>query len=204
MARKPMYDGGTKNKMIEVASKLFFENCFDGTSVRSIMRGVGGEIGLFYYYYKSKDDLFTDVMEHFFEPYKKDFERLVEESRQKPYQGLLRFFMYVKDEVRTFRQKYEGNMHRTVRWAIREQTQTVIEPYIEEIVNILIENGANPIMNARLTAVFLSHGVGGFLLHENSDWVDGCVDEMRGSVNAIMRFDEEITRKMIEKYENGK
>ena len=87
---------------------------------------------------KSKDDLFTDVMEHFFEPYKKDFERLVEEARQKPYQGLLRFFMYVKDEVRTFRQKYEGNMHRTVRWAIREQTLTVIEPYIEEIVNRLI------------------------------------------------------------------
>ena len=49
MARKPMYDGGTKNKMIEVASKMFFENGFDGTSVRSIMRGVGGEIGLFYY-----------------------------------------------------------------------------------------------------------------------------------------------------------
>lgn len=44
MARKPMYDGGTKNKMIEVASKMFFENGFDGTSVRSIMRGVGGEI----------------------------------------------------------------------------------------------------------------------------------------------------------------
>ena len=57
-------------------------------------------------------------------------------------------------------------------------------------------------MNTRLTAVFLSHGVGGFLLHENSDWVDGGVDEMRGSVNAIMRFDEEITQKMIEKYGN--
>ena len=48
MARKPMYDGGTQNKIIEVASRLFFENGFDGTSIRGIMREVGGEIGLFY------------------------------------------------------------------------------------------------------------------------------------------------------------
>ena len=103
MARKPMYDGGTQNKIIEVASRLFFENGFDGTSIRGIMREVGGEIGLFYYYFKTKDALFTEVLEHFFEPYKKDFEALVEEARQKPYQALLRFFLYIKREVRTFR-----------------------------------------------------------------------------------------------------
>ena len=62
MARKPMYDGGTKNKIVEVASKMFFEKGYEGTSVRAIMREVGGEIGLFYYYYESNDSLFSDVL----------------------------------------------------------------------------------------------------------------------------------------------
>lgn len=198
MPRKPMYDGGTKNKIIEVGSVMFFQNGFDGTSIRSIMREVGGEIGLFYYYYKTKDDLFTDVLDNFFEPYKKDFAALVEETKTKPYRSLLRFFSYIKKEVRAFREKYDANMHRTVRWAIREQTLTVIEPYIEEIIKILIGFGAKPKMDTRLTAVFLSHGVGSVILHEDADWVDDATDDMRKTVNLIMGLDEETSKKMFE------
>ncbi len=198
MPRKPMYDGGTKNKIIEVGSAMFFQNGFNGTSIRSIMREVGGEIGLFYYYYKTKDDLFTDVLDNFFEPYKKDFAALVEETKTKPYRSLLRFFSYIKKEVRAFREKYDANMHRTVRWAIREQTLTVIEPYIEEIIKILIGFGAKPKMDARLTAVFLSHGVGSVILHEDADWVDNATDDMRKTVSLIMGLDEETTKKMFE------
>lgn len=198
MARKPMYDGGTKNKIIEVASPLFFKNGFDGTSVRSIMREVGGEIGLFYYYYKSKDDLFSDVLDNFFEPYRHDFEKLVDDARITPERSLFRFFTYIKKEVRAFRAKYENIMHRTVRWAIREQTLTVIEPYIEEIINIITSFGAKPKMNTRLTAVFLSHGVGSIILHDDADWVDESTNEVRKAVNLILGLDEKSAKKMFE------
>ncbi len=198
MARKPMYDGGTKNKIIEVASPLFFKNGFDGTSVRSIMREVDGEIGLFYYYYKSKDDLFSDVLDNFFEPYRHDFEKLVDDARITPERSLFRFFTYIKKEVRAFRAKYENIMHRTVRWAIREQTLTVIEPYIEEIINIITSIGAKPKMNTRLTAVFLSHGVGSIILHDDADWVDESTNEVRKAVNLILGLDEESAKKMFE------
>ena len=198
MARKPKFEGGTKNRILEVASHMFFEKGFDGTSVRGIMSEVGGEIGLFYYYYKSKDDLFSNVLDNFFEPYKKDFEVIVEEANNKPYRSLLRFFIYIKNGVREFRSKYANNMHRTVRWAIREQTLTLIEPYIEEIINILIKFGAKPRMDAKLMAVFLAHGVGSVILHENSDWVDSVTDEVRKTVNVIMGLDDETSKKMFE------
>ena len=38
MPRKPMYDGGTANKITEIATKMFFENGYEGTSVRSIVK----------------------------------------------------------------------------------------------------------------------------------------------------------------------
>ena len=53
MARKQMIEGGTKNRIREVGGRQIFEHGYDGTSVRGIMLEVGGEVGLFYYYYKT-------------------------------------------------------------------------------------------------------------------------------------------------------
>ena len=197
MARKSRFDGGTKNKMIEVGTKLFFENGFDGTSIRNIADEVGCEVGLFYYYYKSKDDLFSDILEHFFEPYKKDFQAIVDGIRENNDRALERFFKYMHVEVRDFRAKYEGNMHRTVRWAIREQALTVIEPYIEQIVDMLVQNGANPPMRPRLTAVFLAHGVGSVILHEDADWVDEVTPQLRRTVNFVTGIPENKQKEMF-------
>lgn len=197
MARKPRYDGGTKNKMIEVGTKLFFEKGFDGTCIRNITDELDCEVGLFYYYYKTKDDLFSDVLDNFFEPYKKDFSALVESARQNPDKALLRFFNYMKTQVREFRSRFESNMHRTVRWAIREQALTVIEPYIEQIIVILIGDGAMPVMDTKLTAVFLSHGVGSVILHEDADWVDSCSNQIRKTVNMIMGLSPDRAKRMF-------
>ena len=198
MARKPMIEGGTKKRILEVGGRQIFERGYEGTSIRGIMQEVGGEVGLFYYYYKTKDELFTDVLDHFFEPYRRGFEALAEKAKRSPQQALLRFFVYIKREVRIFRRKYEGNMHRTVRWAIRERALTVIEPYLEEIIRTLIAYGATPVMDAHTTAVFLAHGVGSCILHEDADWMDSATDDIRRAVNLVMGLDRETARKMFE------
>lgn len=197
MARKPKFDGGTRNRMLEVATKMFFEKSYEGTSVRDIVKEVGCEVGLFYYYYKTKDDLFTDVMEHFFEPYKKDFEILVEDAKINQNRALLRFFEYMKKKVIEFREKYSDNMHRTIRWAIREQALTVIEPYIEQIIQILVEHGAQLKMDVHLTAIFLAHGIGSVILHEDADYVKETTNQLRKVVNLIMGLSEEQAKYMF-------
>lgn len=198
MARKQMFEGGTKNRIIEVGNRLFFEKGFDGTGIREIMKEVGADVGAFYYYYKSKDELFEDVLNNFFAPYEVDFEKIASEAEHRPYRALLRFFEYVKLSTREFRAKYDGHIHRTVRWAIREQTLTVLEPYIERIINILISYGGKPTMNAHTMAIFLSHGVGSVILHEESDWIDSTTDDMRKTVNLIMGLDEDVSKKMFD------
>ena len=193
-----MFEGGTKNRILEVGNRLFFEKGFDGTGVREIMKEVGADVGAFYYYYKSKDELFEDVLNNFFAPYEVDFEKIASEAEHRPYRALLRFFEYVKLSTREFRAKYDGHIHKTVRWAIREQTLTVLEPYIERIINILISYGGKPTMNAHTMAIFLSHGVGSVILHEESDWIDSTTDDMRKTVNLIMGLDEDVSKKMFD------
>lgn len=192
MPRKQMFEGGTKNKILEVGGRLFFENGFDGTGVRAIMKEVGADVGVFYYYYKNKDELFDEVLNKFFMEYRNGFGKVVEIASKKPFLALYEFFDYVQLITKEFREKYEGKMHRTVRWAIREQTLTEMEPYIEQIINIMIGYGANPQMDAHLSAIFLSHGVGSVILHEDSDWVDSVKGELRKTVDLLMGTTEEI------------
>ena len=128
MPRKQRFEGGTKNRIIAVGGRLFFERGFDGTGIRQIMKAVGADVGGFYYYFKSKDELFDAVLENFFVPIKEGFARIADSVGDDPAATLLEFFRYVRQITVDFREKYEENMHRTVRWAIREQTLTVMEP----------------------------------------------------------------------------
>lgn len=54
MARKQMFEGGTKQKILQVGTQVFLENGYDATGIRTIMRRVGADVGAFYYYYPSK------------------------------------------------------------------------------------------------------------------------------------------------------
>lgn len=65
MARKQKYDEGTRNRLLQVASDLIFEKGFDGTAIRNITDEAGCKVGLFYYYFKSKKDMLSAMMENF-------------------------------------------------------------------------------------------------------------------------------------------
>ena len=61
MARKT--DGGKREEIVTAAARLFMTGGFDGTSVREIMNEAGGEAGLFYYYFRNKDEGFDSVLD---------------------------------------------------------------------------------------------------------------------------------------------
>ena len=170
MERKPISDGGKRREITKAALELFLKNGYDGTSVRSIMTQAGGEVGLFYYYFKNKDDVFDTVLDLFFAHYDADFAAIVAHGRRNPCRVMQNFFEYMERETLQFRQKYAAQMHRTVRWAIREHTLTLIEPYLEEIVAIQSAYyNVPPALAPAVAAMYLTHGVGSYILHEDHE-----------------------------------
>lgn len=170
MARKPVLTGGKREEIAGAALELFFESGYDGTSVRSIMNRAGGEVGLFYYYFKNKDDVFDAVLDLFFARYDTDFAEIVAHGRRNPCRAMQDFFEYMERETEIFREKYADKMHRTVRWAIREHTLTLIEPYLERIVEIQSKYyGVRPALAIDVAAMYLTHGVGSCILHEDRE-----------------------------------
>lgn len=101
----------------------------------------------------------------------------------------------MKSVTREFREKYSANMHRTVRWAIREQTLTIIEPYLQKILERLLETGAQPYLAPMPMAAFLSHGVGSVILHEDADWVDEITDDLRKTIDLLIGVADESAKK---------
>lgn len=55
----------SKQKIIDIASKMFSEKGVDNVSVRDILREINGASGMFYYYFKSKEDLYKATVQQF-------------------------------------------------------------------------------------------------------------------------------------------
>lgn len=186
MARKQKFEGGTKNRIIEVGGKMFFERGYDGTGIRAVMERVGADVGVFYYYFNTKEELFGEVLDRVMTPYQNEFEQMVEEAKEDPVQGLYHFFDRLQQIAVDFRAEYASNMHRSVVWAVRELALTTIEPYVEEILGMIVEKGANPVMDVHTSAIYLSHAVGSCLLKEDSEWVESVKPALTRSVDVLL------------------
>ncbi|MCA1021914.1 forespore capture DNA-binding protein RefZ [Halobacillus litoralis] len=60
---------GTRNKVLDVACRLFYSQGFNGTSVRDIAKAANVNVSLIHYYFKSKQGLFESLAVSYFEPY---------------------------------------------------------------------------------------------------------------------------------------
>ena len=187
MKRKAVSDGGKYDAIVSAASECFFTKGFDGTSIRTIMKKAGAEVGLFYYYFENKDDVFDKVLDNFFSYYQEGFAAVVEHGRRNPCRIMENFFNYMGREIVVFREKNADNMHRTVRWAIREHTLEIIEPYIRDVIKIQSEYyGAEPALEPEIAAIYLTHGVGSAMLHEDEAAFTKNRPEIKRGVSLIM------------------
>lgn len=132
MARKAVLEGGKRDEIIKVATKQFFENGYEATSVRSILNEVGGEVGMFYHYFKSKEELFQVVVEHFFNQYKEHFYEMVKECNDKEdfVEKLLTFYLHSMEQF----SHISGNLHWTIVYSLSARTIMSLLPAIEEII----------------------------------------------------------------------
>ncbi|MCH3972989.1 MAG: GNAT family N-acetyltransferase [Oscillospiraceae bacterium] len=187
MGRKAGMEGNKREDILAAAQSCFMEQGFDGASVRAIMKQAGAEIGLFYYYFKNKDDAFDQVLDRFFAGYEADFARIVKHGRRNPCRVMQDFFEYMERETAAFREKYADKMHRTVRWAIREHTLTLIEPYLKQVVEIQSDYyGVQPPLAPQVAALYLTHGVGSAILHEDRETYFENRSEIKRGVSLLM------------------
>lgn len=194
MARKAVRDGGKRDDIIHSALNLFFEKGYEGTSIRAIMTEAGAEIGLFYYYFYSKDEIFDLVVQQFVEGYRAGFDNAYDRGVADPHMALSIFFEFVRTATLEFRKKYAGKLHWAVRRAIREKALEIMEPYLEKIIDLLVESGMpKPPLERKVLAIMLTHGVGSTILHTDTEEQLKLFPEMKKAVHLLLGSPEGVT-----------
>lgn len=132
MARKAVTEGGKRDEIIIAATKLFFQNGYEATSVRTIIDSVGGEVGMFYHYFKSKDELFQIVIERFFEDYGKRFAQMTIQCNSKEDFAVQLLRMY-EEGMNNFN-SISANLHWTIQNALAVKTIMAMKPAILHMI----------------------------------------------------------------------
>ena len=132
MPKKAVLEGGKRDEIIYAAMELFFKNGFEATSVRMILEKVGGEVGMFYHYFKSKSELFQTVVEWFFKDYRNSFIQLTEncDSIESFVQS---FFAHYQVSMNKFG-SLSPNLHWTIQYAMVGRTIDELKPAIAMLI----------------------------------------------------------------------
>lgn len=164
MSRKRILTGGKKDELISAALKLFMENGYERTSIRMILNAVNGEVGMFYHYFKSKDEVFEAAIGLYFRQYSERFGNIVKDANLSPPEQLdLIFRLFQSTSSAYLSMNQNSCLHWTVELALREKTLEELEPYIAIILQntIKIELIQQPDVPVDEIAAFIVHGVAG-------------------------------------------
>ncbi len=78
----------TKDKIIAAGIKLFSDNGFDGVGMRDIAGATDIAVSVLYYYYKNKEDLYTEIFYTYCEQTLKNVAQIVEESSSRSFREM--------------------------------------------------------------------------------------------------------------------
>ncbi len=128
MSRKAVEVGGKRDEIINEARKMLFEKGFDGMTIRELQRAVGCEVGLFYYYFKSKDEVFEVVVENLAKEWAETFSESVESGEKSPRENIEKIFEMLCELGTEYAKK---NLHWSVKSALCDRMAVEALPFVE-------------------------------------------------------------------------
>lgn len=166
MAKKEKGTDARRTQFIETAGALFFSKGYNGTSIRDILDAMGGSVNspsVFYYYFKSKDDIYQAVLKGHTDRYIAALEDCVRDERREPLAmiaDILQVFIRAM-RVRTFsREAAEESLNNKMfnAYLLAEIEKKGAEIWEQIIFALPWTSGTRA--ESRRTAAFLNGGIG--------------------------------------------
>lgn len=135
--------GETREIILKAATKVFFENGFEKTSVKMILSEANIVTGSFYHFFPSKEALFEAVVEEFLNDYAGRIKMILEDETLSINQIMDGFFEEFAHSTETYFNVLQADkLHWTVKCALHDMTiEAMIEP-ITHIIERLLEEGS--------------------------------------------------------------
>ena len=176
MTPKNIPEGGKKEAILSAALETFLENGYESTSVRSISQKVGCEVGLIYYYFKTKEELFDQALLAYYAKTEKEMNEISEQSTA----TVEKFIDYLEKKATSYRKTFANNVHFSIRTAVCEKITALAETNLTKILEKTKKGEAKNI------AVFLARGLCGAMLRDDADYYKDNKDSIQRIVKSIV------------------
>lgn len=167
MARKVVLEGGKRDEILNAALELFLRNGYEATSIRMILEHVNGEVGMFYHYFNSKQEVFDKAVELFF---KKSGEKIsaVVTNHGSPRFMLEQLYDCYTSSMEELSQLANGSIHWSILYAMHDQTLEAMLPAFRSMIHGLLQAaGSDGGYRKEYLASFLLKGISG-LVHDKT------------------------------------
>jgi AcrR family transcriptional regulator len=150
-----------RQELIGIALKQFLENGYEETSVRSILKEADGEIGMFYHYFKSKNEIYEAALEHYNEKYIANFTEIVNSTGLSFKEKLNQIFTCLPGSISEYNLMYTEKVNPQIMEVLHSRTLLKMAPLFERIIlEGLEKNIMNaPVPNIHLLSQFILFGM---------------------------------------------
>lgn len=169
-----------RQELIGIALKQFLENGYEETSVRSILKEADGEIGMFYHYFKSKNEIYEAALENYNEKYIANFTEIVNSTGLSFKEKLNQIFTRLPGSISEYNLMYTEKVNPQIMTVLHSRTLLKMAPLFERIIlEGLEKNTMNaPVPNVHLLSKFILFGMSA-IIHDNE------VNSMEEKINHI-------------------
>ena len=172
-----------KSEIIDVAEKLFAKNGIANTAVSAIVKELNVAQGLFYYYFKSKDDVIDELVRR----YNKDFKQGIEKDLKNcDFETQLNTFVEnISNSFEEFWDKFDKDSANDMVQLTTKTIEDAKKIASEELTKILEKGNADEKLNIKSPEYYAKIIVGGISDLISQGMKD--VDEIKNIVNNLVK-----------------
>jgi len=173
-----------RQELIGIALKQFLENGYEKTSIRSILKEANGEIGMFYHYFKSKNEIYEAALENYNQKYIAKVTELVNASGLSFEEKLNHIFSGLSGSISEYSLMYTESVNSEIMTVLLSRTLYEMVPLFESIIldGMKKNNLPPPVPNTHLLSQFILFGMSA-IIHDNEV---NSMEEKFSHINALV------------------
>lgn len=176
-----------RQELIDVASALFAERGYEAVSVRDILNVVDGAPGMFYYYFKSKQDIYLAAMEQYITKRLERKCKIIEDATISFDEKLPVFRSMVEEDIQGYMENFAPQADASISdtsyklYDLVHMLDRMVIPYSKFILQGIRENRLNNRFhitedNAEAFATFVLYGAWGMIYNSKFTGNGGSYD----------------------------
>lgn len=163
-----------KKELIDVAAALFAEKGYEAVSVRDILDVVGGAPGMFYYYFKSKQDIYIAAMEQYISERLERKCEIIEDDTIPFEEKLIVFRSMIEEDIKGYAERFDPKADASISdtsyklWDLVQMLNRMVKPYARFMLQGIEEGKIKNVLGvteetAEAQALFILYGCWGMI-----------------------------------------